>query len=204
MSNETRSAEDLVEELERRYREADKLAKEVENFRDEAVIPALNELRNAGRHLIDCISPDGQIKANGQYRAALSHCDRATYEAAEAGILTCANIVRVYRSTFANVPISRYVPQYPEIRAEVAAALRELELGRSPEVDPATRSEEYMSHFRNLRERCDLLEGAQDDLCLAQAEFRATEATERTLTWRFYVGTTIAVIGLSIGLAQLM
>ncbi len=204
MSSEVSQAADLTAELDRRYREADKLAKEVENFRDEAVIPALNELRNAGRHLIDCIRPDGTIKNDGQYRAALSHCDRAAYEAAEAGILTCARTVRAYRQTFSNVPISAIVPQFPQIQADVRVALRELESGRDPDVDPATRSSDYMNHFRHLAKQCDVLEGGRDDLCLAQAKIRAEEKARKTLTWRFWLGIGVAVIALSVAIAGVM
>ena len=204
MSSEEPQAADLAAELDRRYRQADRLAKEVENFRDEAVIPALNELRNAGRHLIDCIRPDGTIKNDGQYRAALAHCDRAAYEAAEAGILTCARIVRTYRQTFSNVAISTIVTQFPKIQADVQTALRDLEIGRDPDTDPATRSTDYMNHFRHLAKQCDILEGGRDDLCLAQAKIRAEESARKTLTWRFWLGTGIAVIALSVAIARVM
>ena len=43
------------------YADADQLSREVSNFRDDVAIPANNELRYAGYHLLQAIGDDGSI-----------------------------------------------------------------------------------------------------------------------------------------------
>jgi hypothetical protein len=53
---------DLLKEVVDHYETADRFVREVAFFRGKVVIPALNELRYAGHHVIQCISPEtGQV-----------------------------------------------------------------------------------------------------------------------------------------------
>lgn len=74
-----------LQELRRLYETADGFAREVGEFRSEVPIPAHNELRYAGHHLLQSLDNDGTVADEDQLRKARNHCERAMYEAAEAG-----------------------------------------------------------------------------------------------------------------------
>ena len=76
-----------IEALGARYAQANGLAKSVSLASREAVIPAHNELRNAGYHLLHAIDGSGCAVDDEQIDKAIAHCDRAIYDAAEAGVI---------------------------------------------------------------------------------------------------------------------
>ena len=77
----------LVASLRAEYERADRLAADVQTFRAEASIPANNELRYAGKHLLDATTDEGAVDDEASLVSAVNHCRRASYEAVEAGIL---------------------------------------------------------------------------------------------------------------------
>ncbi len=80
--------EPRIVEIRRLYDQADSLAREVGELRSEVQIPAINELRYAGHDVLLAITDDGAVDIEA-FGKAKSHCERAMYEAAEAGIMFC-------------------------------------------------------------------------------------------------------------------
>ena len=76
-----------IRELRDLYETADVFAREVSELRSEVPIPAHNELRYAGHHLLQSINDEGEVADEDLFRKAKNHCERAMYEAAEAGIM---------------------------------------------------------------------------------------------------------------------
>lgn len=57
------------------YDIADKVMKDVQAFVEEAGIPAINELRYAGYHLLNAISPlDADSSTSDELMRAVNHC----------------------------------------------------------------------------------------------------------------------------------
>ena len=89
---------DAIRELRNLYETADSFAREVSEFRSEVSIPVHNELRYAGHHLLQSIDDGGTIVEGGQFSRAKRHCERAMYEAAEAGIMSALDEIAAFRN----------------------------------------------------------------------------------------------------------
>ena len=102
-----------ISDLRTLYDTADGFSREGAEFRAEIVIPAYNELRYAGHHLLQAIDDSGSISSNEQLRRAVSHCERAMYEAAEAGIISMLDSIDQFRKDYENIVVKDVVDDYP-------------------------------------------------------------------------------------------
>ena len=153
-----------ISKFHRLYKEADNFAREISEFRDEISIPAHNELRYAGYHIIKALNDNGTISDEEQLRRAISHCERAEYEAAEAGIIFVIESISRFREDFKNIVIGDIIPSYSDIIIKVRKAQDLLALGRSDEITSSERASRYMETFRELRQADETLEANRDDL----------------------------------------
>ena len=103
-----------VAELRRLYETADGFAREIAEFRAEIPIPAHNELRYAGHHFLQAISDDVELVDEEQLRRAKNHCERAMYEAAEAGIISALDSIRVFRQDYKDIVVGDVLDGYTD------------------------------------------------------------------------------------------
>ena len=68
----------LLSDLRHRYADADALAKEVSFIVGNAIIPAQNELRNAGYHLLKSLRDGTEVVDVDHIKRAIDHCERCT------------------------------------------------------------------------------------------------------------------------------
>jgi len=118
---------DLLKEVVDHYETADQFARGVAVFRDKVVIPAHNELRYAGHHVIQSIDADTHQAGDVvNLRKAYRHCERAMYEASEAGLMHAARIILTVYKEYPGVVISEVVKDYHESwrRAETSEGHR--------------------------------------------------------------------------------
>ncbi len=158
-----KAASDLLAALREEYDLADGFAKEVQSFVDEAGIPAINELRYAGYHLLYALS-DGGEPPDSQLRKAINHCRRASYEAAEAGLLTALDRVKLFQDDYRTIVISEVLPNWTEILTQAEACKAVLVQSRQK---GEKRHEDYsllMSKFRELVQHCSILASSRDEL----------------------------------------
>ena len=153
---------DIVE-LRRLYEKADSFAREIGEVRGEVQIPAINELRYAGHHLLQSIDDDGVINIES-LRKAKSHCERAMYEAAEAGIMFCLDSIKDFRRDYSDVVISDVIKEYPQRLARVQQTLDLVIMGRSDRASVETHVDAYMEEFRVARDTLRLFDASRDDL----------------------------------------
>ena len=111
-----------ISDLRTLYDTADGFSREGAEFRAEIVIPAYNELRYGGHHLLQAIDDSGSISSNEQLRRAVSHCERAMYEAAEAGIISMLDSIDQFRKDYENIVVKDVVDDYPSIVVQVRKA----------------------------------------------------------------------------------
>ena len=101
MSDEDReTALPTIQQYRSAYDQASKFAKEVELFRSAVVIPAHNELCNAGYHFLRSLSDSGKIIDHKELGKAIGHCDRSMYETSEAGIFHALKIIDQFKDTY--------------------------------------------------------------------------------------------------------
>lgn len=119
-----------LEKFREQYNEADQFTVRVSNYRDEVSIPAINELRYAGYHLLRAVSDDGHVVNPDQLRRGISHCQRARYDAAEAGIISALSRIQLFQHDYRKTVISDVVSNYLEILRTADDAVEMLEKPR--------------------------------------------------------------------------
>lgn len=178
------------------YEAADSFAREIAQFRQAISIPAHNELRYAGHHLLQALGDSGEIAAQEQLRRACSHCERAMYEAAEAGIISLLQSIAQFQKDYKDIVVAEVVPTYGDCKAMARKAQNLLTRGRSKGSTATETASDYMRAFRELRDASDQLEDARDDL-------NAKLTDQKRGTRRFIVTTVIALFGV-LGAAALI
>ena len=153
-----------VTELRQLYETADSFAREVGELRSEVSIPAHNELRYAGHHLLQSMNDEGTVVDEDLHQKAKNHCARAMYEAAEAGIMHEVEVIQEFRQAYKTIVIGDVVPDYQERIVKVKSAQKLLIKGRSDRVSVEEHVSQYMEMFRELGETLNLLDAARDDL----------------------------------------
>jgi len=146
------------------YDAADTFARAVASFRDDVSIPANNELRYAGYHLMCALDDKGGIKDKDQLSRAISHCQRAMYEAADAGILSALDMIEIFKKEYHLVCISDVVKNYELIIKDARKAQKMLETTRKHNSSGALISNDYKNTFEKLRDHCETLEDAREEL----------------------------------------
>ena len=169
------------------YEMADGFSKEVAEYRETVVIPAHNQLRYAGHHLALSLGPGG-IADREQFHKALAHCERAMYEAAEAGIAAAVTQVDRFRQDYKDIVIGDLVPEYKGVISLCVECKGLLARPRSAD-SPEGNAKRYMEKFRELRRGLETLESARDDL-------NARIASQGTESRRFIIRTLVLIFGI--------
>ena len=188
---------DSVAALRQLYETADRFTREVSAFRDDVVIPANNELRYAGHHLLQSINEQGVITNDDQLHKAKRHCERAMYDAAEAGIISATEAIRVFGQEYRDVVISSVVGAYPNVLLSAKQAQALIAKGRDGRESVLTHASEYMETFGRLREQVALLEVSRDEL---NSLVRRDQRDSR----RFWLRTALALFGFALTLLGLV
>ncbi len=171
------------------YQKADDFCQEVTSFVDEAGIPALNELRNAGHHLLRALDDDGKVIEMDDLLAARNHARRASYEACEAGNLFALGIIAKFKEDYATIPVDGTVPDYTGLLKKAKTAQKSVEQGRQNGFDRADDHTIRIAAFRELRECAETLELAREEMNKKSDPGRAL----RLSIW----ANIIAVIGIA-------
>ena len=174
-----------ISELAAAYKIADKSAREVAQFRSAVAVPAINELRYAGHHLLLSLDGTAPVLKPDDIRKATNHCERAMYDAAEAGIIFAIEEIACFQIDYKNVVVSRVVTDYPEIRGLAIRAQETLAQGRDARESAQTQASEYMDLFRSLRDAVHRLNGARDDL---NAMLKKDAEDDRRFLLKFVIG----------------
>ena len=179
-----------IVEIRRLYDTADALAREVGDCRAEVQIPAINELRYAGCHILNAINDDGSVN-DDELDKAKSHCQRAMYEAAEAGIMYCADEIKAFSRTFSDLVISEVVTDYHRMLARAQHAVDFVVRGRSERTSVEEHVEAYMREFRELLEIVQVFDASRDDL-------NAKRARQVVEYRRFVIRSLLILLGIVI------
>lgn len=88
------------------FNEAEGFAREVGELRSNVPVPAYNQLRYAGYHLLKALDDDAQVVNEPEINKAVGHCERAMYDAAEAGIIQALRELAAFRYEYRFLNIS--------------------------------------------------------------------------------------------------
>ena len=157
MSTRDEQVEAEIQEISELYEEADAFSREVSEFRDEAVIPAMNELRYAGHHFIHAIVSDDISVTLRELKSSRSHCERALYESSEAGMTAAGLEIIKVRDDYPSLNLEKLIPGYGGYVTEVRKAQQMVVKGRTNRESVQAHTREYMHQFRNLRDSAEAI-----------------------------------------------
>lgn len=127
------------------FSEAEEAIKYIEDFGGELVVPAINQLRYTGNHLVRYL---GKMEPD-ELRDAAKHAKRATYDAYEAVIVYHLLEYKKFQDDYRKVQIIKAVPDYPEIQASIEEARKFIRENS----ESKTRGDNY----RNGKDHFDLI-----------------------------------------------
>ena len=179
------------------YNKAECFIKHVETHQTEISIPAINELRYAGHHLLKALTADDRDALQKELRKAESHCQRSMYEASESGILYFLGLVNEFAGDFKDVPITQVVPDYLNILTLADQARRQLGAGRLSRDSAEVQAAEYMDTFYTLEGKIRILD-------VSRGELNKIKVGEVTAYRRFWINAIIAAGGVTIGIITLV
>ncbi len=174
------------------YDIADKVMKDVQAFVEEAGIPAINELRYAGYHLLNAISPlDADSSTSDELMRAVNHCKRATYEASEAGLLTAFGKVSEFKADYQQVVVSTVVQDWTEILVKCDTYRDKITEARQTGDDRTIDHTKFRDAFVDLVSVCRRLDHARDEL--------NKQIDQARVDARRFIVTTVLGVVLAIG-----
>lgn len=176
---------------------AEKFGREVSGLRDDIPVPAYNQLRYAGYHLLRAFDDNAVVIDESQIKKAIGHCERAMYDAAEAGILQAIKEIADFRREYAPMDISAHMPEFGSIRRRARAAQSLIIEGRNNRGTIEEHVAEYMETFRALAKDIDLMEDRRDGLNAVRAE-KITEARRFWITIAVMVSAPLIIVAGSI------
>jgi len=169
------------------FTEAEHAIKEVEDSGGELIVPAVNQLRYTGNHLVRYLSDPGVEAARGELDDAIKHCKRATYDAYEAAILNQLMEFKKFKDDYRKTQITTVIPDYPNISAETERA-RQFARNNN---QGKTRGEQYHAakdHLRIIVDNVSKLDACRDELNKQISQER------RNFLWKL-LGLVIAAAG---------
>ena len=152
-----------IERYRKEYDEADRFSRSIANYINEVAIPANNQLRYAGHHLLLALGDDGTFCDEDQLRRAIYHCQRAKYEAAEAGIVSALDNIELFRYEYRRTVVTDVVPNYIEIKRVAKDAGKLLEQSRESG-DKVDLLSALMEMFEKVSEAAVILENSREDV----------------------------------------
>lgn len=198
MMNEVQ--EPSVEDFKRLYEQADQYTRQVALIGDGAVIPAHNELRNAGCHLQRALGAKGCVENEDELRKGISHCQRALYEASESGIIVLLEKLGYFEKDYKDLNISSIIPEIRGIRGLKREA-RDLLLATRPNSQEASpETDKYMEMFGKLNKAMSFLEDNKSDLHAERDKLRQSKLEDKNRTIRWLITTIIGLFITLIGL----
>jgi len=143
------------------YNEAEAFITEISTSWDGLDTTAVNQLRYAGRHLLNSLTGKTPITPEKEYERAVAHVKRATFDAIDSGIIYYLHKIDLFKDDYRNIEIT--TAGYPDIIASARKAKHLLDEARSNSDNRHEYYQEAKRHFKLLKESCETLEDARPE-----------------------------------------
>lgn len=118
MADEDTEVARLLEETAKYFRQAEAKLKLVEKAYEEGpFIPAINELRYAGRHLVESLASSSDKERIEEAQKARRHCQRALYDVHEAQVIALLERFNTFERKFSGMYLLDVIPDYEKLLA---------------------------------------------------------------------------------------
>lgn len=127
-------------------------------------VPAINELRYAGRHILNGLVAESDAEREDQFLRAKRHCQRALYDAYDGAIYYRLRWFQEFEHDYRLVSVSKVVPEFVPIKAKVTAAKKFLDDARTQHTARDSYYEEARGVYDALKSDLALLDAARGEL----------------------------------------
>lgn len=146
------------------FRNAERQIKRAEEISGELAIPAVNELRYAGWHLLEALCSGGPDNGAEQLARARRHCQRAIFDASDAGVVYLLERVKTFQDDYRRIPISDVIHNYTDLRKNIADTRNEISKARETNESRDGYYQQAASSVIRLKNIVDLLEESREEL----------------------------------------
>lgn len=152
------------------FNEAESAIKEIEDLGSELVVPAVNQLRYCGNHLVRYLSNTSNKE---ELLDSIKHCKRAAYDAYEAAIVYYLLEFKKFKDDYRRVQITPIIPDYADIQQKIEQARNFIRKNN----ESKTRGDFYKDgrkHLELLASNVEKLNSNRDELNKAIRRERTT------------------------------
>ena len=160
MSEESQYDTEALSEIVTLFNEAESAIKYIEDFGENLIVPAVNQLRYTGNHLVRYLSSPTNRE---ELRDASKHVKRATYDAYEAAILYHLLEYNKFKNDYRRVIVSQVIQDYNTIQESVESARSFVRANQ----ESNTRGENYKNgkkHLEVIINNTNRLNAGRDEL----------------------------------------
>lgn len=173
-----------LREVAKHWKTAEHRIKRTERFNSKLTVPAVNELRYAGYHLLEALSATDPNTAEEALKKAGRHCQRATYDAVESEVMLHLEKIRLFQEDYRNITIDLNGYDYPAIRRAAREANNLINAAKNDDETKDQHYEKLVSHCDHLANDVGTLEDMRDELnklarAKEEADATAQEAKEK-------------------------
>lgn len=111
-SDNDQNASDILRRAQELFFEAEEQIKKTERGSLKLHIPAINELRYAGHHLLKGLASTQHEVREEQFRRTLRHCQRSRYDAVEILLWDYLEEFKAFQDDYRTISIPRVWPEY--------------------------------------------------------------------------------------------
>lgn len=169
------------------FRDAEREIKKAEEISGELAVPAVNELRYAGCHLLEALCSDAPHHATEQIARARRHCQRAIFDASDASIIYLLERVKTFQDDYRRFVISDVILDYTVLKRTISGTRHKIEKARQ---DYDGR-EGYYLEAASLAEQ---LKGIGDRLDDSREELNKAFRRQNRETFRFFLMVTLTAV----------
>lgn len=173
------------------FSRAEQRIKEIEHKNEGLDIPAINELRYAGFHLLEVLK-QGNCSNPIERQKVTAHIKRAVYDASEALIGIQLNEILKFQDDYRLVVVADVIPEYQQLMQSAEAAR---ELVRGPHKGHDNRDGYYEDALKHV----DELKRVNQILRVGREELNKRLALERRTSRRWAIGVAVSIIAAILG-----
>lgn len=192
MSSDQTPTPDDIHALEADWRAAEEQMKLAEHETRQFPVPPANELRYAGRHLLDALTLESVRDRGDAIAKAKRHALRAKYDAAEIRILSLLDAIAQFKKDYSTTEVGPVVKDWQEIIQKAHDAQSRISENRRDD----TRKDQRDRDHHVFVECAAQLSGIVSRLDLARDELNKRLREQRRVAMRWALGIGLGVLGL--------
>lgn len=196
------STSQLLSELSKEWNRIERRAKEIESFRGEAIVAAINEMRYTGRRVIDFLASqeDETARANAHEHliVARTYLMNADHDLTDSVIFVVHQRVSLAEKKYGRDKVEKLCPSFKEMYPAIVEAQAIVMASRE------NRHERAEAYRKLADEYVPKLMALHKEMVAASAlridQLSLLEKNVRIVGWISFVGSVASIVGIALGI----